>query len=301
MASVLLATAGYDHSIRFWDPTGGLPVKTFPVQDTQINCLQITPDKKNIAAACNPQIRLFDINSNTNQPLTSYDGHSGNVTSVGFQKDGKWMYTSSEDGSVKIWDLRAPGCQRDYGGKSAVNFVALHPNQAELVACDQSGVVRVIDLTTNTCSKELTFEGEIAVESVSISNSGTTLVAANTNGTVHVWKYISSSQFENVTKLQAHKSYILKCLLSPDCKLLATTSADHTVKLWKTEDWTLDRTLTGHQRWVWDCVFSSDSAYLVTGSSDHVARLWDVNLGETVRLFSGHHKAIICVALNDTQ
>jgi len=301
MASVLLATGGYVHSIRFWDPTGGLPHKTFPVQDTQINCLQITPDKKYIAAACNPQVRLFDINSNTNQPFTSYDGHSGNVTAVGFQKDGKWMYTSSEDGSVKIWDLRAPGCQRDYAGKSAVNFVALHPNQAELVTCDQGGLVRILDLTANTCTKELQLEGDTAVQSVSVGNNGTLLVAANSNGNVVVWKYINSTQFENIARISAHKSYILKCLLSPDCKLLATTSADHTIKLWKTDDWTLDKTLTGHQRWVWDCVFSSDSAYLVTGSSDHVARLWDVAQGDTVRLFSGHHKAIISVALNDTQ
>jgi G protein beta subunit-like protein len=39
------------------------------------------------------------VNSNNPQPLISYDGHTGNVTSVGFQKDGKWMYTGSEDGT----------------------------------------------------------------------------------------------------------------------------------------------------------------------------------------------------------
>jgi hypothetical protein len=43
--------------------------------------------------------RLYEVNSNNPQPLISYDGHTGNVTSVGFQKDGKWMYTGSEDGT----------------------------------------------------------------------------------------------------------------------------------------------------------------------------------------------------------
>jgi G protein beta subunit-like protein len=48
-------------------------------------------------------------------------------------------------------------------------------------------------------------------------------------------------------------------------RLLATTSADHTVKVWSVKDFSLVKTLSGHQRWVWDCVFSADSAYLMTG------------------------------------
>jgi G protein beta subunit-like protein len=48
---------------------------------------------------------------------------------------------------------------------------------------------------------------------------------------------------------------VLKCLLSPDCRLLATTSSDKTVKLWNLDGFKLERVLEGHQRWVWDCVF----------------------------------------------
>lgn len=53
---------------------------------------------------------------------------------VGFQKDSKWMYSGSEDGTVRIWDLRAPGCQREYQSRAAVNTVVLHPNQGELIS-----------------------------------------------------------------------------------------------------------------------------------------------------------------------
>lgn len=147
----------------------------------QINSLAITPDKKYIAAASNPTVRLYDINSKGTDPvsaaggrafghqptrltllpsypclqLISYEGHTGNVTTVGFQKDGKWMYTGSEDGTLKIWDLRASGCQRDYDCKAAVNAVALHANQAELVSGDQGGKVQIWDLTKNGFRKHM--------------------------------------------------------------------------------------------------------------------------------------------------
>ena len=119
---------------RFWEATSGICYRTLQYADSQVNKLEITADKTLIAAAGNPHIRLYEVNSNNPQPILSYDGHAGNVTSVGFQKDGKWMFSGSEDGTVKIWDLRAPGCQREYESRAAVNTVILHPNQGELIS-----------------------------------------------------------------------------------------------------------------------------------------------------------------------
>ncbi|KAL3691901.1 hypothetical protein R1sor_005552 [Riccia sorocarpa] len=218
--SVVLATAGYDHTIRFWEATSGRCYRTLQYTDSQVNRLEITPDKQLLAAAGNPHIRLFEINSNQPTPLLSYDNHTSNVTAVGFQQDAKWMYSGSEDGTVKIWDLRAPGCQREYESRGAVNTVVLHPNQTELISGDQNGNIRVWDLTANSCSCELVPEVDTPIRSLTCMWDGSLVVAANNVGTCFVWRLLRGNQmmtnFEPLHKLKAHNTYILKCLLSPE-------------------------------------------------------------------------------------
>ncbi len=56
------------------------------------------------------------------------------AAAVGFEKHSKWMWTASEDGTVKVWDVRARGCQREYESRAPVNCAVLHPNQGELIS-----------------------------------------------------------------------------------------------------------------------------------------------------------------------
>ncbi len=127
-----------------------------------------------------------------------------------------------------------------------------------------------------------------------------------------------SRGFRLVHTFAAHEKYILKCCVSPDGKLLATTSADCRVCLWvvpplvplapsapppmlQTAKWDLQRVLSGHQRWVWDCAFSGCSSYLVTASSDHTGRLWDLRSGKLSAAYNGHQKPVTCIVLDDAQ
>eukprot|EP00823_Brevimastigomonas_motovehiculus_P000237 TRINITY_DN10342_c0_g1_i1.p1 TRINITY_DN10342_c0_g1~~TRINITY_DN10342_c0_g1_i1.p1 ORF type:complete len:302 (+),score=51.50 TRINITY_DN10342_c0_g1_i1:73-978(+) len=296
---VILCTAGYDHSIRFWDATACKCYRNLQFQESQVNCLHVTPDKKFLAVAGNPHVRLFEIASSNPNPVTSYDGHTNNVTAVGFQRDRKWMYTGSEDGTIKIWDLRAPGYQRDYQSKSMINSVVLHPNQIEIISGDEDGTIRVWDLVSNKISYELMPDAKTPIRSITIASDASLVLAGNNKGIVYVWK-LGKDSFEPLHKIEAHNTYCLKCLLSPDVKVLATTSADKTVKLWNVEkNFQLERVLTGHRKWVWDCSYSADSAYLVTASSDKTAKLWDLKSGEIVLDYEGHSKAVTCLALND--
>lgn len=347
---VVFATAGYDHSIRFWDCTTGACTKSVKIMESQVNSLAISSDKKFVAAACNPGIKVYDVSrGDASAPIASLEGHTGNVTNVGFDADGKWLFSGGEDGTVRVWDFRASTkeCQRMFvcdalsatpavmtptqsqsttqqqqprnppaapsernnwseARKNCVNSVVLHPNQVELVSGDAGGRVNLFDMTGKESGAVLSIQSpdEGAVRSVAIAGDGSRVFFATDGGSVHSWEpedlnTLLAGVIELKPAVRCHDAYILKLVVSPDTKLVATASADHTAKIFRTSDMHQLKVLAKHQRWVWDLSFSADSAYLVTGSSDSTARLWDVSNGETVRSFSGHQKAVVSVCLND--
>lgn len=313
--SVILVTGSYDHEIRFWEAWSGICSRTIARtgETGQVNRLAISHDKRFLAAAIHKKIYIYDISNTSSDPLATFEGHSNNVTSIGFNSEGKWLVSGSEDGTIRIWDLRSVGRSttnnppnRSYENSAPVNDICIHPNQGEVISCDQAGSIKQWDLSDNICSHELTPAGDIPIKSITLAADGSCLVAGNNKGQCYVWKVndeISGlPRFQAVTRFLAHGKYLTRCLLSPDARYLATCSADTTVKVWSISpnyDFKQEKVLIGHQRWVWDCAFSADSAYLVTASSDHTARLWEMSSGETVRQYNGHHKAAVCCALHD--
>jgi hypothetical protein len=63
--AALLATGGYDHTIRLWSPDTGACHRTLQHSDSQVNGLEITPDRAHIAVAGHSQIRFYDVNSSS--------------------------------------------------------------------------------------------------------------------------------------------------------------------------------------------------------------------------------------------
>ncbi len=165
---VVLVTGGYDHKIRYWDATSGVCTKSLAFGDSQVNCLQVSADKSLLAAGGNPLIQLFDVNSNDEKPVLTYEGHSTNVTTVGFQKDQKWLFSSSEDGTIRIWDPRANTYTRKYDCGAPVNSVALNPNQTELISGDSNGFVKIWDMEADKCREEYMPAVDIPMRSISI-------------------------------------------------------------------------------------------------------------------------------------
>lgn len=247
--NVLLITGSYDHSFIFWDPISGQPQSTIDYGEKHIaNRIEISLDKKYLAAAVSQSAVFYDLVSMKSTPLHVYDNYTNNVTAIGFQKDSMFMYTCSEDGSIKLHDIRQNTTPRSYQEKVANNTVGLHPNEVELIVGDQNGTIKSYDLQQDKL--KYSYNLDVAVRALSIAQNASQFVAADSHGTCHQFTLPNSDFGESseYTKFEAHSDYILQTKLSPDLRYLATCSADKTIKLWKNQEgkWALDKSLYGN-------------------------------------------------------
>lgn len=163
----------------FWEALSGICSRTIQHPESQVNRLCITPDKKYLAAAGRHMVRLYDIKSSNPNPIMQFEGHTNNITGVAFHCEGKWMVTSSEDSTVRVWDTRSGQIQRNYQHTHPVNDVVIHPNQGELVSCDRGGNIRIWDLGESKCTHQLVPVEDVSMASVSVASDGSLLAAGN--------------------------------------------------------------------------------------------------------------------------
>ena len=71
--------------------------------------------------------------------------------------------------------------------------------------------------------------------------------------------------------------------------LIASGSADYTVKIWNSSTGECLNTLEGHSGRVRCVHFNpTNSSQLVSGSNDKTIRLWDVDSGKELKKLEGH-------------
>ncbi|XP_045498128.1 target of rapamycin complex subunit lst8 [Colias croceus] len=302
-SQVVLVTGGYDHTIKLWQAHSGVCLRTMQHPDSQVNDLEINPSGQMVAACGYQHIRMYDLASANPDPVMNFEGVTKNVSRVGFQENGQWMYTGGEDCTARIWDLRAGRqfqCQRIFQVPAPVNAVVLHPDQSQIMVGGQTGIIHIWDLKTDH-NEQLIPEAEASIQDIAIDPSGKLMAAVNNKGSCYVWALDGSPARPVPRKhLVAHHKYALRCKFSADSSMLVTTSGDCSARVWRTRDWSLARELRHDtQRWVWDAAFTVDSRYLFTGSSDSYARLWDLEKGTLEREYCGHQKPITALAFRD--
>ncbi|OKK02688.1 hypothetical protein AMK26_24170 [Streptomyces sp. CB03234] len=246
----VLATAGYDRTVRLWDVAD--PSRPAPL----------------------------------GKPLT---GHTSWVSSAVFSPDGRTLASASDDGTVRLWDVRDPSRPKPLGTPltghdGTIYLLAFSPDGHTLASASEDrtvGLWNVADPRRPTALGALTGHAE-AVRSLAFSPDGRTLAAGGDDDTIRLWSMAAPRRPAPVdTVLTGHAGTVHSVAFSPDGRTLASGSADDTIRLWNVADprhaVPLGAPLTGHTGRVWSVAFSPDGSMLAAGSADSTATLWNVS------------------------
>ncbi len=125
-----LATSQQDNSIDLWD-----------VSNQALDEVYAELKRRAEAAGTKSSSKPTVPPEPPSEPKATLRGHADNITAMAFHPDGKTLASSSNDGTIKIWDIATGELRlnRDAHVASALKFT---PDGRTLISADQGGVVK---------------------------------------------------------------------------------------------------------------------------------------------------------------
>jgi WD40 repeat protein/Tfp pilus assembly protein PilF len=255
------------------------------------------------------------VNSGRLRLVRTLSGHWSAVLGLAFTKDGNRLVTTSNDATVKLWNLDSGEVIRSFvGHRGRVDSAAISPDDALLLTSGRDGV-RIWELETGAGLRApkarsgepykvaisadgiraaagysdghaVIFKLADATEERSVQHGGRVfaiaftpdsrqLVTSGHDGKIRVWNVSDGSGWE----LGTHRGPISDVVVSPDGETVASAGDDRLVKIWSLRSRRLMRALEGHRDEAWSAAFAPDGKLLVSSGKDGVLKLWDVYSG----------------------
>ncbi|GAX77576.1 hypothetical protein CEUSTIGMA_g5020.t1 [Chlamydomonas eustigma] len=245
------------------------------------------------------------------------EGHTGGVRTMSVSPDGKTLYSSGEDRSIRIWSMGPLGCSLLHVIRDA------HPGWVWSLLVDPSGeilysgsgdrTIRMWSLGEQSSPPSLRHVVSGHTESVCSlvsSKDGAFLYSGSDDRTIRVWDSSAgvSTPLVPLQILTGHTGYVSALCLSPDNTVLFSSgmNGDNSIKLWQVCG-TLPSKATSRgshappvcklltsltaQTGIYTIALSLDGKVMYSGGEDRSIMLWsiDATTGTGLLLRSHEH------------
>jgi WD40 repeat protein/predicted Ser/Thr protein kinase len=274
----LLAIANADGSVQVWDFQRPAPLNRNNIDDSFVSVVG------NVEVTV-PRVM---------PELAWAGGHSGSANYVTFSPDGSRLLSAGDDGTVKVWAVKAGLPFLTLNGHFGIRGLSFSPDGKRLASAGLDHTVRTWNVTTGQETLTLKGHGD-AVLSVAFSPNGKYVVTGSADSTMRVWNAATGGV---IRTFRGHTGGVFSVAFSPDGARLASAGVDRAVKLWDSSTGQNTLTLKGHSAGVASVVFSHDGKHLATASVDKTAKVWDTTSGKAILTFDGHHRPIHCISFS---
>ncbi|KAG8757818.1 hypothetical protein FRC11_004248, partial [Ceratobasidium sp. 423] len=228
-----------------------------------------------------------------------FRGHSGQVASLAFSQDGKYLASGSEDRSVLVWDIRkATPIGGPYGGHTAqVNSVAFSPDGSQIASGSNDGTIHIRQVHSFGSSDVIILsppaeELRPSVQSISYSPDSAYIASGGKDSSIRVWDLVKRAPLVTSGQFQGHNDSVNSVAFSPSGEMIISGSNDCTIRTWRLRNGTPIYTIGGpkssvsneyaHTDPVSSVRLSLDGKFIVSGSWDSTIRIWATPTGELV-------------------
>lgn len=241
--SHLIATCSSDRKVKVWNVERAMLIRVFEEEhEEQVNHCQFTNTARRLLlATCSNDkflnVKLWNLNKPSSQ--NTMFGHFEPVNHCCFSPDDAFVSTSSNDGTVKLFQVSSANEWK------TINVKALFDSDEEVlvkcstwtadgkrIACAARNAVWVFDIETADMLFEIRTNRLSMVQFCQACPTSNLLAIAYSDYGVELWDLESNKKMADCS---GHLSWVQRLQFSPDGSQLLSCSDDQTVRLWETK------------------------------------------------------------------
>jgi len=275
-----LASAGADGRIRFWDVDARKERMPSFAKADAVHTLAFAPDGQTLAVGGARNITLH--NPADGRLKQTLEGHSDQVFTLAFFRDGTRMLSASHDGTARLWDMATGKVVRTLArGPVHLRCAALSADGAMIATGERGGTIALWNLADEKAPTVLQGHTD-TVAGLSFTPDRKWLVSGSWDGSVRIWDL--ESKREEVG-WRDHLGGVIDVAVSPvDGRVAVSGGVDRQVRTWNVYGHSR-RDVAGYSR-VFGLSYAPDGGRLAVGRRNSLL-IRDLKTGKQRTILQG--------------